>query len=107
MDSIRKIDGAFYGGRRAFPKLHGFQLSDMEFLDEWNVSYTSAEDGLNEVAFPQLVTFSICRCPLLRFKARSPPGRHVFINNSDQVLLSSWENTCHVSASSTHYYEKH
>jgi len=38
---------------------------------------------------------------LLRFKACSPPGKHVIIDSSDQILLSSWENRDHVSASSS------
>jgi len=58
MDSITKIDGNFYGGRRAFPRLGHFTLSHMECLEEWNASYSSGEDGLNEFAFPKLNTFS-------------------------------------------------
>jgi len=29
---MRKIDGGFYGGRRAFPQLEYFSLSNMESL---------------------------------------------------------------------------
>jgi len=100
MDSIRKIDGDFYGGTRAFSQLEEFYLSHMECLEEWNASFSSGEDGLVELAFPKLELFRINRCPLLRFKACSPPGRHVFIGHSDQVLWSSWENRDHVSVSS-------
>ena len=96
MDSIRKIDGGFYGGRRAFPRLEYFSLSHMDCLEEWN-----AEDGLNELAFPVLQELSINRCPLLRFKGCSPPGMQVIIDSSDQILLSSWENRGHISASSS------
>jgi len=95
MGSIRKIDGGFYGGRRAFPRLEYFSLSHMDCLEEWN-----AEDGLNELAFPELWRLSINRCPLLRFKACWPRATHVTIDSSDQILLSSWENRGHVSASS-------
>ncbi|KAG2557143.1 putative disease resistance protein RGA1 [Panicum virgatum] len=92
MGSIRKIDGGFYWGRRAFPLLRYFSLSHMDCLEEW-----SAEDGLNELAFPQLGELRINRCPLLRFKACSPPGVTVVIDSSDQVLLSSGEkNRGHV-----------
>jgi len=101
MNNIKKIDWSFYGGRRAFPQLQHFSLSHMGCLEEWNVAYTSGEDGLNEFAFPKLNTFSLERCPLLRFKAWLPPGWYMYIDNSDQVLLSSWENRGHVSASST------
>jgi len=79
MDSIRKIDGDFYGGTRAFSQLEEFYLSHMECLEEWNASFSSGEDGLVELAFPKLKLFRINRCPSLRFKACSPPGRHVFI----------------------------
>jgi len=85
MSSIRKIDGGFYGGRSAFPRLQEFAISRMECLEEWN-----AEDGLSELAFPTLLRrLSLNRCPLLRFKACSPPA------------ITSWENRGHVSASSS------
>jgi hypothetical protein len=98
--SIRKIDGGFYGGRRVFPRLEYFYLSHMECLEEWNAAYSSGENGLNELTFPKLECIMINRCPLLRFKACSPPGRKVHIDSSDQVVLSSWENRGHISASS-------
>ncbi|XP_039776656.1 disease resistance protein RGA2-like isoform X4 [Panicum virgatum] len=101
MDSIRKIDGGFYGGRRAFPKLVYFSLSHMECLEEWNATYSSDVDDLNELAFPKLRLLSINRCPLLRFNACTPPGITVIIDSSDQALLSQWENRGHVSASSS------
>ena len=82
MDSIRKIDGAFYGGRRAFPQLREFDISRMECLEEWNASFSSGEDGLVELAFPKLELFRINRCPLLRFKACSlPVGRCCRVDN--------------------------
>ncbi|KAJ1273841.1 hypothetical protein BS78_05G016000 [Paspalum vaginatum] len=100
MGSIRKIDGDLYGGRRAFPRLKRFYISDMECLKEWNAAYNIDEDGSNELAFPELRRMDINRCPSLRFKACPPPGQLLFINTSDQVLLSSWENRGrrHVSA---------
>jgi Leucine-rich repeat (LRR) protein len=101
MDSIRKIDGSFYGGRGAFPRLQRFNLDYMDCLEEWNTSYSRGEDGLNELTFPKLKSFNVEGCPLLRFTTCSPPGRHVCINSSDQILLSSWENRGHVSASSS------
>jgi len=96
MDNIRKIDGGFYGGRSAFPRLRGFDISRMECLEEWN-----AEDGLNDLAFPELRKLSINHCFFLRFKVCWPPAMHVTIDSSDQILLSSWENRDHVSASSS------
>ncbi|XP_039776663.1 putative disease resistance protein RGA4 isoform X3 [Panicum virgatum] len=96
MDSIRKIDGGFYGCRSAFPRLLEFAISRMECLEEWN-----AEDGLNELAFPKLWQLSINHCPLLRFKACWPPAMHVTIDSSDQILLSTWEDRDHFSASSS------
>jgi len=90
MDSIRKIDGSFYGGRGAFRRLEEFDISHMECLEEWN-----------ELAFPNLQRLIINRCPLLRFKVCWPPAMHVTIDSSDQILLSTWEDRDHVSASSS------
>ncbi|XP_039824095.1 putative disease resistance protein RGA1 isoform X3 [Panicum virgatum] len=108
MGSIRKIDGGFYGGRRAFPRLEYFSLSNMDCLEEWSATYSSDKDDLHKLAFPKLINLSINCCPLLRFKACLPPGMHVLIDSSDQVLLSSvtrkkvqlpsWRNRGHVSA---------
>ena len=56
---------------------------------------------MNELAFPELRKLSINHCFFLRFKACSPLGKHVVIDSSDQILLSSWENRDHVSASSS------
>ncbi|CAN6381112.1 unnamed protein product [Urochloa humidicola] len=97
MDSIRKIDWGFYGSTRAFPRLRDFYLSHTELLEEWNASDSTGEDGLNVLSFPKLNTFSLQSCPLLRFKACSPPGSCVYIDSSDEVLLSSWENIGHVN----------
>jgi len=101
MDNIKKIDGSFYGGERAFPRLGFFHLSNMKLLEEWNASYSS-------VAFPELCEFNINNCPLLRFKSCLPcplPQTEVAsvasIESSDQVLLSSWENRGPVGASSS------
>ncbi|CAN6244325.1 unnamed protein product [Urochloa humidicola] len=98
MDSIRKIDGGFYGGRRAFPQLGHFTLSHMELLEEWKAPCTSGEDGLNELAFPRLDKMDINHCPLLRFREwLSPCKLELCITGSDKALLSSWENRGHVS----------
>ncbi|KAG2557011.1 hypothetical protein PVAP13_8NG183701 [Panicum virgatum] len=101
MGSIRMIDGVFYGGRGAFPRLAYFTLSNMDCLEEWNTPYPSVVDGSNVLAFPKLFELSINHCPLLRFIAFSPPGRHVIICSSDQALLSPWDNKGHVGASSS------
>ncbi|KAG2557228.1 hypothetical protein PVAP13_8NG243600 [Panicum virgatum] len=94
-------NGQHYGYIRAFPQLEEFSLSHMDCLEEWNTSYSIGEDGLYELACPKLRRFRIKRCPLLRFKARSPLGKgDLFIDGSDQALLSSWENRGHVHASS-------
>jgi hypothetical protein len=91
MPSIRKIDGDFYGGRRAFPKLMKFFLVDLKCLKEWN--------GLNKLVFPEPSVLYLEGCPMLRFKSRPPPSKgDLTISYSDEVLLSSWG---HVSASSS------
>ncbi|CAL4984853.1 unnamed protein product [Urochloa decumbens] len=101
MDSIRKIDGDFYGGSsRPFPKLKYFTLCHIEYLEEWNAASFSGEDGLNKLAFPELLVTTIGGCPLLRFNTCVPLGKGtLYIESSDHVLLSSWENSGHVSAS--------
>ncbi|CAL4984856.1 unnamed protein product [Urochloa decumbens] len=90
MDSIRKIDGDIYGGKRAFPQLLHFSLSHMKCLKEWISPYPVGEDGLNELAFPKLEEVIIDCCPSLRFKECLPPcKRSLFINSSDEVLFTS------------------
>ncbi|CAL4984816.1 unnamed protein product [Urochloa decumbens] len=101
MDSIRKIDGDFYGIRRAFPRLLHFSLSHMECLEEWNAEYSFGEEWTGwKSGMPELREIIIDSCPLLRFKACSPPGKgRLFLSRSDQVV-SSWENIGHANASS-------
>ncbi|CAL5032475.1 unnamed protein product [Urochloa decumbens] len=108
MDSIKKIDADLYGGTRAFPRLKRFRIDGMRCLEEWNTAYSSDEDGLYEPVFPVLRYVSIRDCPRLRFEPRPPRSIYELqVENSDQVMLSSWGNRVHVLGASASLGQSH
>ncbi|KAF8667226.1 hypothetical protein HU200_052888 [Digitaria exilis] len=89
MYSIKKIDADLYGGTRAFPRLKCFRIECMESLEEWNMAYSSDDDGLYDPLFPFLRYLSIRHCPRLRFEPYPPRSLYELrVQSSDEVMLS-------------------
>uniref|UniRef100_A0ACD5W800 Uncharacterized protein n=1 Tax=Avena sativa TaxID=4498 RepID=A0ACD5W800_AVESA len=73
------------------PNLQELVLDSMESLEEWDTSYLSIEDSVNE-----LKKVHIFSCPKLRIKPHLPRAVSWFIKNSDNVLLSARESVPHI-----------
>ncbi|CAL4993316.1 unnamed protein product [Urochloa decumbens] len=99
MPKIRSIDWDFCGSDHSspalfFPSLTRFVLNGMPNLEEWvtnNVSGTSDPCGQEEFMFPKLVKLTIWNCPKLKLKPCPPRAMEWDINNSDQVIASTYD----------------
>uniref|UniRef100_A0A0A9AET9 Uncharacterized protein n=1 Tax=Arundo donax TaxID=35708 RepID=A0A0A9AET9_ARUDO len=98
MPKIQRIDRDFCGSDRSssalfFPRLTRFVLNGMRNLEEWatKVPGTSDQCGQEEFMFPQLVKLTIWNCPKLKLNPCPPRAAEWDINNSDQVIASSYD----------------
>jgi len=73
------------------PNLQKITLFYMESLEEWDTSYLSGDDSVNE-----LKEVHIYDCPRLRLKPHLPRAATWSINNSDNVLLTQRESMSHI-----------
>ncbi|XP_047085461.1 putative disease resistance protein RGA4 [Lolium rigidum] len=69
------------------PNLRLIILDNMERLEEWDTSYLSGEDSVNE-----LEEVKIENCPKLRIRPHLPRAASWYIMNSDNVLLPQRES---------------
>ncbi|CAM0885207.1 unnamed protein product [Alopecurus aequalis] len=53
------------------PNLELLSLCRMEGLEEWNMAYASAEEGMNELMFPKLKTLRITQCSKLKLNGNT------------------------------------
>jgi hypothetical protein len=70
----------------------------MESLEEWDTSYLSGEDTVNE-----LTKVHIYDCPKLRIRPHLPRATSWFIKNSDNVLLPQRESMSHIDCLTAGY----
>jgi Leucine-rich repeat (LRR) protein len=63
----------------------------MESLEEWDTSYLSGEDTVNE-----LTKVHIFNCPKLRIRPHLPRAASWFIKRSDNVLVPQRESVSHI-----------
>ncbi|KAF7069808.1 hypothetical protein CFC21_075387 [Triticum aestivum] len=81
------------------PNLQWLGLYYMESLQEWNMGYTSGEEGASEL--PKLECLTIEHCAKLRIKPCVPRATSLFIRGCD-AMLSSWgESPPHNGTSSS------
>uniref|UniRef100_A0ACD5WCI8 Uncharacterized protein n=2 Tax=Avena sativa TaxID=4498 RepID=A0ACD5WCI8_AVESA len=73
------------------PNLQEITLVCMKSLKEWDTSYLSGEDSVNE-----LKGVHIYDCPKLRIKPHLPRAVSWFIKNSNNVLLPPRESVPHI-----------
>ncbi|XP_062183321.1 putative disease resistance protein RGA1 isoform X2 [Phragmites australis] len=98
MPKIKRIDRDICGSdclsfELFFPRLTRFVLNGMPNLEEWatKVPSTSDQCGQEEFMFPRLVKLTIWNCPKLKLKPCLPRATEWDINNSDQVIASSYD----------------
>jgi Leucine-rich repeat (LRR) protein len=73
------------------PNLLEIKLLKMESLEEWDTSYLSGEDSVNE-----LEKVYIYDCPKLRIRPHLPRAASWSIRKSDNVLLPQRESMAHI-----------
>jgi hypothetical protein len=73
------------------PNLRKLALVCMESLEEWDTSYLSGEDTVNE-----LTKVHIFNCPTLRIRPHLPRAASWFIKKSDNVLVPQRESVSHI-----------
>jgi Leucine-rich repeat (LRR) protein len=73
------------------PNLRELALIEMESLEEWDTSYLSGEDTVNE-----LTKVHINDCPKLRIRPHLPRAASWFIMQSDNVLVPQRESVSHI-----------
>jgi hypothetical protein len=83
---------------RQLPNLREIALVCMESLEEWDTSYLSGEDTVNE-----LTQVYIFNCPKLRIRPHLPRAASWFIKNSDNVLVPQRESLSHVDCLTAGY----
>ncbi|XBI76138.1 hypothetical protein VPH35_069408 [Triticum aestivum] len=83
------------------PNLRVLTLEEMECLEEWNTTYCSGEDGVNELMLCKLEQVNIHFCPKLRITPHLPRAASWSIRGSDNVLISWAESVSHNDASSS------
>ncbi|KAF7106267.1 hypothetical protein CFC21_107009 [Triticum aestivum] len=83
------------------PNLRVLTLEEMESLEEWNTTYCSGEDGVNELMFCKLEQVNIHFCPKLRITPHLPRAASWSIRGSDNVLISWAGSVSHNDASSS------
>nr|ADH59449.1 Tsn1 [Triticum turgidum subsp. dicoccum]ADH59450.1 Tsn1 [Triticum turgidum subsp. dicoccum] len=70
------------------PNLQWLTLSSMDGLEEWNTTYTTGEQGRNELLFPKLERLNIHDCAKLRIEPCLPRALYLRIRDSNNVLSS-------------------
>nr|ACM17627.1 NBS-LRR disease resistance protein [Oryza officinalis] len=90
MPNITKIDGSLCGGVKAFPRLDGLYISNMESLEEWSTTYSDCEDVAEEFMFPNLKYLEISCCRKLRLKPCPSRVEVVWRITDSDVVLSQW-----------------
>jgi Leucine-rich repeat (LRR) protein len=80
------------------PNLREVTLCRMESLEEWDTSYLSGEDTVNE-----LKEVCIYSCPKLRIKPHLPRAASWLIEKSDNVLVPQRESLSHVDSLTAGY----
>ncbi|KAM3195969.1 hypothetical protein ACQJBY_071904 [Aegilops geniculata] len=83
------------------PNLRVLTLKDMVSLEDWNTTYSSGEDGVNELIFRKLEEVDIVNCPKLRITPHLPRAATWIIKGSDNVLISWAESMSHNGISSS------
>ncbi|KAJ1288475.1 hypothetical protein BS78_02G092200 [Paspalum vaginatum] len=96
MPKISRIDRDFCGSDHAlfFPRLRRFVLNGMPNLEEWVTKVSGTREdhcGQEKFMFPELVKLTIWNCPKLKPKPCPPRAKEWDINNSDQVIASTYD----------------
>uniref|UniRef100_A0ACD6A5G8 Uncharacterized protein n=1 Tax=Avena sativa TaxID=4498 RepID=A0ACD6A5G8_AVESA len=73
------------------PNLRELTLLKMKSLEDWDTSYLSGEDCVNE-----LKEVHITYCPKLRIKPHLPRAAYWYIMESDDVLVPQRESVSHI-----------
>ncbi|KAF8688245.1 hypothetical protein HU200_042370 [Digitaria exilis] len=97
--TIKNICTDLYGGTRAFLRLWDLVIDEMKCLEEWNMALPGDEDNLNQLKLSRNSSVKIISCPKLRFKPCPPQCGSLWIERSDEVMLSSLGNRGQVGAS--------
>jgi Leucine-rich repeat (LRR) protein len=80
------------------PNLREVTLWSMESLEEWDTSYLSGEDTVNE-----LTEVHIFNCPKLRIRPHLPSAASWYIVESDNVLVPQRESLSHIDCLTAGY----